>query len=77
MAPPMKDPSIPCETLPIVNPTTTFEYQTLLIESRDPNSRGVRMLCVGLVDIDKTYIPRSFMASIALIVSKDALPRRS
>ena len=34
------------------------------------------MLRVGLVDIEKTYIPQSFLASIALIVSKDALPRR-
>lgn len=77
MVPPMKDPSIPFKTSPIMNSTTTFEYQTLLIESRGSNSRGVCMLRVGLVDIDKTYIPQSSMASIALIVSKDALPRHS
>ena len=33
-------------------------YQILLIESRGPNSRGVRMLHSGLIDIGKTYVPR-------------------
>ena len=40
----------PCETLAIMHPTTTRDYQISLIESQGPNSRLVWLLRAGLAD---------------------------
>ena len=49
----------PIDTLSIVCPTTTRDYQISLIESRGPNSRGVQLLRAGLAGIGKTYVSQA------------------
>ena len=57
MVPQVEESAPPVDTLPIMRPTSTREYQISLIESRGPNSRGVQMLRAAMADIGKTYVP--------------------
>ena len=53
--PPVDDSSAPGHTSTVMCPTATRDYQIALIEMQGPNSRGVRLLRVGLAAIGKTY----------------------
>ena len=54
ICPPPPDGSTPPnETLRILCPLATREYQIAHIESRGPNSRGVSLLRVGLANVAK------------------------
>lgn len=65
MLPPLYDSKCPCHTLSIMHPTATCEYQIAIIESQGLNSRGVRLLRVGLARLGKTYVPQLGMTKLA------------
>ena len=68
MAPQGEESTELIETLSIVRPRTTRDYQISLIESRGPNSRGVRLLRAGLDAIGKTYVPAGVATTVPFTI---------
>lgn len=63
MVPTVEESAPQCEMLPVER-MTSRDYQISLIEARGPNSRGLQMLRVGLLSLDKNYVPPSVTTTV-------------
>ena len=70
MEPAVEESALPSDMVPIVCAPSTRDYQIALIESRGPNSGGVRMLRAGLANIGKTYDPQTITTTVPRIQLK-------